>query len=62
MSRALGITTAFTVLATIAVALRLFTRFRMVRTAGWDDGMSFMSLVCAISLVIKYQVQILMLR
>ncbi|EAL92710.1 integral membrane protein [Aspergillus fumigatus Af293] len=38
-ARILGITTALLVLSTLAVALRLYTRFGIVRTPGWDDAL-----------------------
>jgi len=36
-SAVVGVTTAFTILAAIATALRLFTRTTLVHTAGSDD-------------------------
>lgn len=39
MSQTLAILSTFTALATVAIGLRLITRFRLVRTAGWDDGL-----------------------
>lgn len=38
-ARILGITTALLVLSTLTVALRLYTRFGIVRTPGWDDAL-----------------------
>ncbi|RLM00667.1 hypothetical protein CFD26_108692 [Aspergillus turcosus] len=38
-SRILGVTTALLVLSTLTVILRLYTRFMIVRTPGWDDAL-----------------------
>ncbi|GIK01321.1 hypothetical protein Aspvir_005355 [Aspergillus viridinutans] len=38
-SRILGVTTALLILSTLTVALRLFTRFVIVRKPGWDDAL-----------------------
>lgn len=45
MPGTLAIVITFTALATVAVALRLFTRLFMARTAGWDDGLMVLALV-----------------
>lgn len=46
MSNTVAIFSIFTGLATVAVALRLITRLRVVRTAGWDDWLIVLALVC----------------
>ncbi|ODM14691.1 hypothetical protein SI65_09880 [Aspergillus cristatus] len=45
MSNTVAIFSIFTGLATVAVALRLFTRLRVVRTAGWDDWLIVLALL-----------------
>ena len=45
MPGTLAIVITFTALATVAVALRLFARLFMARTAGWDDGLMVLALV-----------------
>ncbi|OJJ79927.1 uncharacterized protein ASPGLDRAFT_158201 [Aspergillus glaucus CBS 516.65] len=45
MSNTVAIFSIFTGLATVAVALRLITRLRVVRTAGWDDWLIVLALL-----------------
>jgi hypothetical protein len=44
--RVLAITTIFTVLASVTVAIRLWTRFRIVKSPGYDDLLIISALVC----------------
>ncbi|CEJ57260.1 hypothetical protein PMG11_05960 [Penicillium brasilianum] len=46
--RVLEITTAFTVLAAVFVAVRLWTRCRLVKSPGYDDLLIVFALICSI--------------
>ncbi|KAJ5459772.1 uncharacterized protein N7458_001324 [Penicillium daleae] len=48
--RVLPITTIFTILATLFVTVRLWTRFRIVKSPGYDDLLIFFALICSIAL------------
>jgi hypothetical protein len=43
--QALGPTITFTLLSTVVVALRWYTRARLVRCVGWDDRLILLSMV-----------------
>jgi hypothetical protein len=45
--RVLAITTTFTVLASVFVAIRLWTRFRIVKSPGYDDLLIVFALLCS---------------
>lgn len=45
--RVLAITTIFTILSAIFVSIRLWTRFKLVRSPGLDDLFIFAALVCS---------------
>jgi hypothetical protein len=45
----LAITTIFTVLAGLFVAIRLWTRFRIVKSPGYDDLLITFALMCSIT-------------
>jgi hypothetical protein len=47
--RVLAITTTFTVLASVFVAIRLWTRFRIVKSPGYDDLLIIFALICSIT-------------
>ncbi|GLI76887.1 hypothetical protein PoHVEF18_005165 [Penicillium ochrochloron] len=47
--RVLAITTTFTILASVTVAIRLWTRFRIVKSPGYDDLLIVSALICSIS-------------
>lgn len=43
----LPVSIVFISVATIVVALRLFTRIRLLNSPGWDDWFLLLALVCA---------------
>ncbi|KAJ5538507.1 hypothetical protein N7494_007986 [Penicillium frequentans] len=45
--RVLAITTSFTILSTLFVSIRLWTRFKLVRSPGLDDLFIFAALLCS---------------
>lgn len=47
-----GVTIAFTVLAVVAVALRLSTRFTLSRNAGYEDGFISLAAILTIGLAV----------
>lgn len=47
VAQILGVISAVHFLAIIIVALRLYVRFRIVKSVGWDDGTIAAATVCA---------------
>ena len=52
-----AVTTVFTVTALLIIALRLFTRLKIVRNTGIDDAVIIFAMVCPFLHVRHFQVE-----
>ncbi|KAK7186798.1 hypothetical protein DPSP01_001148 [Paraphaeosphaeria sporulosa] len=56
-NQAVGVSSAFTALATLTVLLRLYTRFSLVKCAGLEDYFITLAMLCSIGLTVCIGVQ-----